>query len=150
MSLATNPRDTEQWQYQVRINLADEAAAAARSGTDNPGLEPLNEVLDKHNAVLKCQYDTFAGYCAEAEQCGIENYRLYAWTKATIDNPAKMAKYIKTFTIYVDDEEVYARNKADALEQDSELLVGGPIVTKMTKHDTNPVNNPQPPKRYQP
>lgn len=143
-------RDAEQWQYQVRINLADEAVAAARSGTDDPSLKPLNEILDKHNAVLKCQYDIFTGYCAEAEQHGIEHYPLYAWTKATINNPAKKAKYVKAFTIYVDGEEVYARNKADALEQDLALLVGGPIVMKMAKHDTNPANNPQPPKRYRP
>ena len=44
--------------------------------------------------------------------------------------------------------EVYARDKAEALEADLLPLVGGEIVTHLSKHDTNPANNPQPPERY--
>jgi hypothetical protein len=29
-------------------------------------------------------------------------------------------------------------------------LVGAGLVTRLAKHDTNPANNPQPPKRYRP
>ena len=79
---------------------------------------------------------------------GVDQYPLYAWTKATIEDPAKKAKYIKSFTIYVDGEEVYSKAKADALEADLKPLLGGAVVTAMAKHDTNPANNPQPPKRY--
>ena len=136
------------WQYQVRIDLNDRFAQAARQSPDDPALGPLIEVLTRHHAVLKCQYDAFAGYVAEAEAHGTENYPLYAWTKATIEDPAKEAKYIKSFTLYVGGEEVYARDKADALEADLNPLVGGDIVTKLSKHDTNPANNPQPPAKY--
>jgi hypothetical protein len=80
------------WQYQVRIDLADEAAELARREPDDPALAPLADILRKHQAVLKCQYDAFAGYVAEAEREGVERYPLYAWTKATIENPAKKAK----------------------------------------------------------
>ena len=139
---------TESWQYQLRINLADEFAEAARRSGSDPGIKPLSDILDRHNATLKCQYDAFAGYCAEAEQRGVDRYPLYAWTKATIEDPAKKAKYIKSFTIYVDGDEVYSKAKADALEADLRPMVGGAVVTAMAKHDTNPANNPQPPKRY--
>jgi hypothetical protein len=36
-------------------------------------------------------------------------------TKDTIENPAKEAKYLKSFTIYVQGEEVYAKAKAGRL-----------------------------------
>ena len=139
---------TGPWQYQLRIELADEFAEGARRGSGHPGIKPLSEILGRHNAVLKCQYDAFAGYCAEAEHEGVDQYPLYAWTKATIEDPAKKAKYIKSFTIYVDGEEVYSKAKADALEADLKPLLGGAVVTAMARHDTNPANNPQPPKRY--
>ena len=139
---------TREWLYQLRVNLRDEVAEAARAGDSHPDLEPLAAVLDRHGAVLRCQYDAFAGYCAEAERQGVGKYPLYAWTKATIEDPAKKAKYVKSFTLYVDGDEVYDKAKADALEAELRPLVGGPAVTAMAKHDTNPANNPQPPKRY--
>ena len=139
---------SEQWQYQLRIDIADDYAEVARTNPGDPAIAPLPEILSKHKATMKSQYDAFAGYCAEAEAQGTENYPLYAWTKATIENPAKKAKYLKSFTLYVDGDEVYARDKADALEADLKPLVGGAVITRLAKHDTNPANNPQPPKRY--
>ncbi len=139
---------SDEWQYQVRVNLSDACAAAARRDLGDPAIRPLADVLKRHDAVLKCQFDAFAGYVAEAERHGTENYPLYAWTKATIEDPVKEAKYIKSFTLYVGGDEVYAKAKADALEADLKPLVGGAIVTRLSKHDTNPANNPQPPPRY--
>ena len=97
---------------------------------------------------MKCQFDAFADYVAEAEEHGTDNYPLYEWTKATIEDLAKKAKYLKSFTLCVDGKEVYAKEYADALEADLEPLVGGNMVIRMSKHDTNPANNPQPPSRY--
>ena len=97
---------------------------------------------------MKRQFHAFADYVAKAQMHGTENYPLYEWTKATIEDPAKKAKYIKSFTLYVDGDEVYAKRKADALESDLQPLVGGKLVARMSKHDTNPANNPQPPARY--
>lgn len=139
---------TESWQYQLRIRLADEFAEAARRGGGDPGLKPLSDILGRHNATLQCQYDAFAGYCAEAEQQGVDRYPLYAWTRAVIEDPAKKARYIRSFAIHVDGEEVYSRAKADALEADLRPMVGGAMVTAIARHDTNPANNPQPPERY--
>lgn len=138
----------DEWQYQVRIDLADEMAAVARRDPADPALAPLPDILRRHSATLKSQFDAFAGYVAEAERHGIEKYPLYRWTKATIENPAKKAKYQKSFTLYVDGDEVYAKAKADALEADLQPLVGDGLVTRLAKHDTNPANNPQPPARY--
>jgi hypothetical protein len=139
---------SEQWQYQVRIDLAEQIAEIARRDPADPALAPLPEILKRHHAIMKSQFDAFAGYVSEAERHGIEKYPLYRWTKATIENPAKKAKYQKSFTLYVDGDEVYAKAKADALEADLEPLVGRGLVARLAKHDTNPANNPQPPARY--
>ncbi len=138
----------DQWKYQLRIYLDDAVASLARSNPDDPSLKPLADILARHDAVLKCQFDAFAGYVAEAEKNGAENYPLYEWTKATIADPAKKEKYTKSFTLYAGGEEVYAMEIADALEADLTPLVGGALVTRMSKHDTNPANNPQAPARY--
>ena len=138
----------DEWLYQVRIDLTEEHAELARRDPANPALDPLPAILARHHVTMRSQYDAFADYVAEAERHGVENYPLYHWTKATIDNPAKDAKYKKSFTLYVDGEEVYARDKADALEADLQPLVGKGLVTRLAKHDINPANNPQPPARY--
>jgi hypothetical protein len=139
---------TGQWQYQLRVFLADPYAEAARCYPRSLAIKPLTDILAKHNASLKCQYDAFADYVAEAEKHGRENYPLYEWTKATIKDPAKKDRYLKSFTVYVDGDEVYDRERADALEEELRPLVGGELIARMAKHDTNPANNPQPPSRF--
>ncbi len=139
---------SDQWEHQIRIDLSDEFSEVARRDPVDPAIKPLADILSRHHATMKCQFDAFAGYVAEAEKHGTENYPLYEWTKATIEDSAKKAKYMKSFTLYVDGNEVYAKQKADALESDLQLLVGSKLVTRMSRHDTNPANNPQPPARY--
>jgi hypothetical protein len=138
---------TQQWQYQVRIYLADRYADLARRTPESSAIKPLADILAKHQATISCQFDAFAGYVAKAEEDGTDDYPLYEWTKATIEDPAKKERYLKSFTIYVDGNEVYDKASADALEADLQPLVGGELITRMTKHDTNPANNPQPPSR---
>ena len=137
-----------EWRYQLRVDLAEDATAAARTGADHPELEPLRRILAAHDAALVCQYDAFAGYCAEAESQGVEHYPLYAWTKAVIADPAKKAKYLKSFSIHVGGAEVYAGRAADALEAELRPLLGAGVVTRLAKHDTNPANSPQMPDKY--
>ncbi len=139
---------SSEWQYQLRIDMDEGLAEVARRDPGDPAIKPLADILDKHSAALRCQYDAFADYVAEAEKHGTENYPLYEWTRDTIENPAKKAKYIKSFSLYVDGDEVYAKDKADALEADLQPLVDARLLKRITKHDTNPANNPQPPKRY--
>lgn len=139
---------SEEWSYQVRVNLVDEAAKLARRDPESPELKPLTDVLAKHDARLRNQLDAFSDYVAAAEQRGEEDFPLYKWTKAVIQDPAKIEKHSKSFTIYVAGEEVYGKDVADALEADIQPLVGGPLVARLTKHDSNPAHNPQPPAQY--
>jgi hypothetical protein len=138
---------SEQWEYQIRIDLPDELAETARRDPGNRAMQPLADLLARHRATLKCQFDAFADYVAEAEKQGTEGYPLYAWTKATIENPEKKAKYLKSFTLHVDGKEVYAKPLADAVEAALQPLVGR-VITRLSKHDTNPANNPQAPPEY--
>jgi hypothetical protein len=62
-----------------------------------------------------------------------------------IADPAKMQKYLKSFTLRVKEKEVYPKNEADALEADLQSLA---VITRISKHDTDPEHNPQMPERY--
>jgi len=139
---------SDEWQHQLRLYLDEEHAEIARRDPGNPALNPLPQVLARHDATMKCQFDAFADYVAEAETGGIDSYPLYAWTKATIEDPAKKAKHIKSFAVHVKDREVYTKEEADALEVDLQSLVDGRLITRLSRHDTNPASNPQPPERF--
>jgi hypothetical protein len=141
---------TTKWQYQLRFDLNEPAMAeAVRRHRPEPVLAPLFAVLAKHRAVPKCQLDAFADYvaAAEAEAEGIDRFPLYAWTKATIEDPAKRGKYLKSFTLYVEGSEVYAKEIADALEAELCPFTASGLIARLAKYDTNPANNPQPPMR---
>jgi hypothetical protein len=138
-----------QWKYQIRIYLDRDLAEVARSDPGSQKLKWLSSALAEHRAKLRCQFDLFAEYVAEAERMVPEDYHLYEWTKATIEDPIKRAKYRQSFSLYVDDQEVYAKEIADALEADLMPLVETGQIKKLSKHDSNPANNPQPPARTQ-
>lgn len=139
---------TEQWQHQLRLYLTEELANLVRRDPGTPALAPVADILAKHKADMRCQFDAFASYVAEAEVNGVEGYPLYEWTKATIEDPVKRAKHIKSFAIHVEGREVYAKAEADALQADLQPLVDGRAITRLSRHDTNPSNNPQPPERF--
>ncbi|ASL46966.1 hypothetical protein bAD24_III06210 [Burkholderia sp. AD24] len=134
-------------QFQLRITLASELADALRTDPTCASHPALRNVLHKHNATLKCQFDAFADYVREAERLGTENYPLYQWTRETIENPQKKAKYLQSFTLYVNGNEIYSKLIADDMEADLLKLVGDDGIKGVARFDTNPVNNPQPPKR---
>lgn len=94
---------------------------------------------------MMCQYDAFAEYVEEARRFGPEKYPLYEWTRDTIENPEKKAKYLETFTVYVGDEAIYDRQTADSLEAQLSALVDREAIRSIARFDTNPANNPQPP-----
>lgn len=138
----------KEWKFQLRIQLADDMARRVRNSEGYQALQPLYDLIARYDAELVCQYDAFAGYCEQAERVGEQDLPLYKWTKATIENPEKEAKYIKIFTIYVQGEEVYDQAVAEKLESELRPMVGGPVIEKLSKYDSNPANNPQPPKKY--
>lgn len=59
---------SEELKWQVRINLSDQFAAAARANPSDPSLKPLLDVLAKYNAVLKHQKMAFAGFLPHFEK----------------------------------------------------------------------------------
>jgi hypothetical protein len=139
---------SEQWQCQLRLYLADELADTARRDAGAPVLGPPPQILEKHDAIMKCQLDAFSDYVAQAEANGVEDYPLYEWTKATIEDPVKKAKHLKVFALHVNGHDVYPKEEADALEVDLQPLVDGIRITRLSRHDTNPANNPQMPERF--
>ena len=134
--------------YQIRIQIARQFTADARKNASVPALRPLYEILKAHDAQLKCQYDAFAEYCRAIEAEGSDPKPLYKWTKATIENPKKKEKYLRIFTIYVNGQEVYDKKNADELEIQLRALENGGVIEKVSKYDSNPANNPQPPKKF--
>ncbi len=139
---------SDQLAYQIRLYLSDALAETARIDPDSPALRPLTDVLRAHRATLKCQFDAFADYVAEAEANGVETYPLYRWTKATLADAEKQAKHRRAFAIRVDDCEVYGREAADALEAALRPLVGGGVITSLSRHDTDPANNLPVPEQF--
>ena len=133
--------------FQLRVTLNDDFAQVARNNPGDVSISPLTDVLRRHDATLKCQFDLFADYVSEAQAGGIDKYPLYEWTKQTVDDPAKKAKYTKSFSLYVGGREVYEKDEAEALEAELKPLVGGPIVAQMFKYDSDPAHNPQPPRK---
>jgi hypothetical protein len=137
-----------QWRYQVRFDVNDSALAESiRRKVQEPALAHLFDVLARHHATPKSQFDAFSEYVTVAEERGVEGYPLYHWTKATIEDPEKKKKYLKSFTLYVDNSEVYTKEIADSLESDLQPLATSGLIARISKYDTNPANNPQPPQR---
>lgn len=135
------------WQFQLRIAASAELADVVRTDPSCGSHAALSDVLRRHHASLKCQFDAFADYVSEAERLGTENYPLYQWTRATLENPEKRAKYLQSFTVYVNDNEVYGKEVADAMEADLLALVSDEGIKSVARFDTDPAKNPQPPKR---
>lgn len=134
-------------QFQLRITVASGMADALRADPTYASHAALRDVLLRHNATLKCQFDAFADYVSEAEKRGTENYPLYQWTRDTIENPQKKAKYLQSFTVYVNGAEIYGKRIADEMEIDLLKLVSEDGIESVARFDTNPANSPQPPKR---
>ena len=135
-------------QFQLRLVLADDAAAAARAHRLEGPLAPLAGILERHGARLQCQLDAFRDYCAGMEGSGRGDDPLVAWTRDILARPEKRERYRRRFTLRVDGCEVYPEDRADALEAALRPLVGAGPVLSLTRHDTDPANNPQIPRRY--
>jgi hypothetical protein len=138
----------DQWKYQIRVYLTDEMSEAARRGDRAEAIKPILDVLAKHRATMKCQFDAFAEYVREAEKNGTEAYPLYEWTKETIEDPEKKQKHSRAFAVRVDGEVVYDKDTADALEADLQALVRAGLITRISMQDNNPANNIPVPARF--
>ena len=133
--------------YQVRLDVTEDIAQEVR----NKNYYKLNEYIDaillKVDAELICQFDAFNNFLIECEKENNTNNALYKWTKDTIENSLKKKKYLKSFTVYVNGSQLYEKKTADYLESEIKKLNEKRIL-KISKYNSDPKNNPQPPKKY--
>ncbi|MDG1764852.1 MAG: hypothetical protein P8H46_06610 [Paracoccaceae bacterium] len=134
------------WLYQVRIRVSESLSESLRSGKHSGLAGKLDEISSRHGMSLVCTYDAFKGYCDEAEENGVEEYALYEWTKSTIENPEKKAKHLKSFAFYRGFEQIYEKELALSLEESLQKVGMSEDLLEIKVIDSNPANNPQPPK----
>ncbi len=134
------------WLYQIRIKVSDKLSEDLRGMHELELSQAINRIASENGSRVVCTFDAFAEYCEEAEKNGIEHYELYTWTKSTIENPEKKSKHLKSFAFYEGDNQVYNKELAVAIQQSLKRLDSGNDILEINLIDSNPANNPQPPK----
>ena len=137
---------SEDWLYQIRIRVNDEMSSNLRKNKPSGSARQIKSLARKHGTTLVCTYDAFVDYCREAESNSVEDYPLYAWTKQTIENPEKKQKHLKSFAIYRNNDQVYERALAETIYSELLPLADNGTIDEVKLIDSNPANNPQPPK----
>ena len=135
------------WLYQIRIKVSEKLSKDLRNVNGSTLAKEISKIAFDNGSKLVCTFDAFTEYCDEAEKEGIENYELYHWTKSTIEDPEKKAKHLKSFAFYEGDNQVYSKELAYSIQQRLKDLDGGNDIVEINMIDSNPANNPQPPKR---
>ena len=135
------------WLYQIRIKVSEQLSQDLRGVQELELSQAINKIADENGSRIVCTFDAFAEYCEEAENNGIEHYELYHWTKSTIENPEKKSKHLKSFAFYEGDNQVYNKELAVLIQQSLEDLDSGNDIIEINLIDSNPANNPQPPKQ---
>ena len=133
--------------YQVRLDVTEDIAKEVRNKNYHKLNENIGAILLKVDAELICQFDAFNNFVIECEEKNNTNNALYKWTKDTIENSEKKKKYLKSFTVYVGGAQLYKKKTADYLESEITRLNEKKIL-KINKYNSDPKNNPQPPKKY--
>ena len=134
------------WLYQIRIKVSDKLSEDLRGMHELEVSQAINRIANENGSRVVCTFDAFANYCDEAEKNGIEHYELYHWTKSTIENPEKKSKHLKSFAFYEGDNQVYNKELAVSIQQSLKRLDSGNDILEINLIDSNPGNNPQPPK----
>ena len=137
---------SEDWLYQIRIKVNDEMSSNLRKNKPSGLARQIKSLARKHGTTLVCTYDAFVDYCREAESNSVEDYPLYAWTKQTIENPEKKQKHLKSFAFYRNNDQVYERALAETIYSELLPLADNGTIDEVKLIDSNPANNPQPPK----
>ena len=123
--------------YQIRLNVTDEFTID----------ENLTSLLEIHDASLICQYDAFINFIKECESKDETDNPLYRWTKETIEDEIKKNKYKNIYSVIVNNQQVYKEEIADSIKQKIERGNLNTVIS-IDKFDTQPKNNPQPPKKF--
>ena len=123
--------------FQIRLNVN-------KQFTVN---EDLNTLLEVHDASLISQYDAFVNFINECESKDETDNPLYKWTKETIEDKNKKIKYKNIYSVLINKQQVYKEEIADSIINKIEEL-NIISVESIDKFDTQPKNNPQPPKKF--
>jgi len=135
-----------EWLYQVRIKLSQDLADDLRSESSLDISKKINNIARKHQTRPVCTLDGFLDYVKEAERNNIEDYPLYHWTKSVVQDPDKQIKHSKSFAFYFGDEQIYKKELAVSLYNDLVEFNDKNKIEEIKLIDSNPRNNPQPPK----
>jgi len=138
---------SNEWLYQVRIKLNQSFADDLRSDSNLDLSKEINKIARNHKTRPVCTLDGFLDYVKEAEKNDIEEYPLYHWTKSVVDDPQKKIKHSKSFAFYFGDEQIYEKQRAQSLYNDLLELNDENKIEEIKIIDSNPRNNPQPPKK---
>ena len=138
---------SNEWLYQVRIKLNQSFADDLRSDSNLDLSKEINKIARNHRTRPVCTLDGFLDYVKEAEKNDIEEYPLYHWTKSVVDDPQKKIKHSKSFAFYFGDEQIYEKQRAQSLYNDLLELNDENKIEEVKIIDSNPRNNPQPPKK---
>ena len=138
---------SNEWLYQVRIKLTKNFADDLRSDSNLDLSKEINKIARNHRTRPVCTLDGFLDYVKEAEKNDIEEYPLYHWTKSVVDDPQKKIKHSKSFAFYFGDEQIYEKQRAQSLYNDLLELNDENKIEEIKIIDSNPKNNPQPPKK---
>ena len=135
-----------EWLYQVRIKLPQDLADDLRSESSLDISKKINKIARKHQTRPVCTLDGFLDYVKEAEKNDIKDYPLYHWTKSVVKDPGKQIKHSKSFAFYFGDEQIYEKELAVSLYNDLVEFNDKNKIEEIKLIDSNPRNNPQPPK----
>ena len=135
-----------EWLYQVRIKLSQDLADDLRSESNLDISKKINNIARKHQTRPVCTLDGFLDYVKEAEKNDIKDYPLYYWTKSVVEDPDKQIKHSKSFAFYFGDEQIYEKELAVSLYNDLVEFNDENKIEEIKMIDSNPRNNPQPPK----
>ena len=138
---------SNKWLYQVRIKLPQNFANDLRNDSNLNLSKEINKIAKKHKTRPVCTLDGFLDYVKEAQKNGIEGYPLYHWTKSVVEDPKKKIKHSKSFAFYYGDEQIYEKQHAESLYNDLLEFNNENKIEEIKIIDSNPRNNPQPPKK---
>ena len=134
-----------EWMYQIRIVVTSELSADLRALRSSASAKAISKIAADNAMEPVCTFDAFQAYCDEAEKHELHEFPLYHWTKSTVDDPVKKEKHHKSFAFYLGNEQVYHKALADKLYDDlMSLKLEDVLDIKLI--NSNPTNNPQPPK----
>ena len=133
--------------YQLRVDLEHDAAQELINTKNINSCKNLGDIIKEENGELVCQFLAFSKFVEECEQDNLTDSPLYKWTKDTIENKVKKEKYMKSFTIYIKNQQLYEKEVADRIENKI-INLGCRCILKINKYNSDPKNNPQPPKKY--